>query len=204
MFIVEKYKTARYRKPLYKMGPTTYLVPESITHHKFNPTTNRYEQGITSVGRIKCGELLGTVRDNFKQYLNKLKNCDPDLYEMELTKHKNLPGFYDPQYKNYNAKRMLEDDKFIPALGQRWRKRSWLSSTWALGSEVPQFNEPYWHTTHSIEKCNTWLLEHMEHLADKIPQGIISDKEYMILHCELDDFYIDVPKAGDQRSSMAI
>ena len=194
MFIVDRYSIGKFKKPLYKMGPTTYLVPESITHHRYDPTTNRYQQGITTVGRIPCGELVGEIRNRFKHYLHTLSNCDTELYELEMTQHKNLPGFYDPRYTNYNAKRMLEDDKFIPDASQRWRKRSWSTNTWATGSAVPQFNEPYWHTTHSIQKSNNWILEHQAHMADKIDQGIITDQEYMIIHCELDDCYIDMPQ----------
>jgi len=181
------------------MGPTTYLVPESITHHRYNPQTNQYDQAITTVGRMSCGGLLSDIRKQFKDYLVSLGNCDTDLYELELSKHKNLPGFYDPRYTNYNAKRMVEDDKFIPDAGQKWRKRSWPVNTWADGSPEPKFNEPYWHTTHSIEKCNTWIWEHLNHMADKIDQGIINDQEYMILFQHLDDCYINLPEQVNKR-----
>jgi hypothetical protein len=193
MFQVDRYSVAKYQKPLYHMGPTHYLVPESITHHQLNTDTLKYQKDMTTVGRISCGELIADIRNRFKKYLVTLSHCVPELYELEMTQHRNLPGFYDARFTNYNAKRMVEDDKFIPDVSQRWKKRYWPKNIWDQNSPVPQLNEPYWHTTHSIVKSNNWILEHQEHMAKLIDNGTISDQEYLIIHCHLDDCYIDLP-----------
>lgn len=194
MYIVEKYQTAQYKESLHQMGPTKYLVPEKITHYQYDEVANTYNQGMTTVGRMSCGGLIHDIRKKFKDYLISLSNNDTELYEAEMTQHKNLPGFYDPKYSNYNAKRMVEDDKFIPKMGQKWRKRFWAKDTWAPKSPVPSMNEPYWHTTHSIEKSNNWVLEHLDHMAEKIENGIINDDEYMVLRKHLDDCIIEMPQ----------
>jgi len=193
MYIVDKYQTAQYKDSLHKMGPTVYLVPEKMTHWQYDENIKDYVKGTGTVGRNTCGGLIHDVRAKFKNYLISLSNNDTGLYEMEMTQHKNLPGFYDPKYNNYNAKRMVEDDKFIPKLGQLWYKKFWPSDTWAPKSPQPKYKEPYWHTTHSITKSNNWVLEHMTHMYDKVQQGILTADEYLILHKHLDDCVIEMP-----------
>ena len=127
-------------------------------------------------GRVACGKLIHDARLKFKNYLLSLKSNGDMLYELEMSQHRNKEGFYDPKYKNYNAKRMVEDDRFIPKYGSVWYKSRWGTDTWSKTSPTPKKDEPYWHTTHSIQKSNDWIFEHLDHMKQRVGDVITQDE----------------------------
>lgn len=192
MYKIEEYDIATYSKAKYKT-PTQYLVPQKIVHYKLNSNTGEYDKGITYSGRTECGNIIHKVRSNHKHYLKSLNANDDPLYDTEMTKHRNQTGFWNPANENYNARRMVEDDGFMPC-GNKWHKKSWTKTTWNNKSPIPNYNEPYWHTEHSIIKSNDWIFEHLDHMQDRVRKDIINNNEYKVIHDYLEDCILEIKK----------
>lgn len=201
MLIVDTYTTTTYNQPLHeRQGPTEYLVPEQISRHSFNDTKMDWEHIDTAVGRTPCGKLIHQVRKKFKNYLKSLDaNKDP-LYEKEMSKHRNKEGFFNPKYENYNAKRMVEDEKFIPPFMNVWHSGRWPRDTFTAGCKTPQWHEPYWHTTHSIQKSNDWILEHLDDMNERVKDGYMTQAEYRVIYDHLDDCIIEMPDQSTKQT----
>lgn len=192
MLICDRYTTTTYQQPKHEYGSTVYLVPEQISRHTFNDKKNDYEIINTVNGRTPCGKLIHEVRNKFKNYLKSLgANKDP-LYEREIN-HRNKEGFYDPKYENYNAKRMVEDDRFIPPYLDTWNVGRWKSDVWTDGCQHPRWREPYWHTTHSIQKSNDWIMAHLDDMRERVQMGLITNDEFRVIFDHLDDCIIEMP-----------
>jgi len=164
------------------------LVPEEITEHTINTTTGKYNQTAMYQGRYNSGKAIHKARQRLKNYHQSLKNNQDPLYTKQMAKHHNKDGFWEKG--NYNAKRMLEDTKFNPA-NQIWRKKYWPKGTW-VDNLNPMMNEPYWHTTHSINKSNNWIFEHINDMKKRYDDGIITNDELTILIDELDKCIIQL------------
>tara|TARA_Y100000590_G_scaffold441907_1_gene569315 strand:- start:355 stop:939 length:585 start_codon:yes stop_codon:yes gene_type:complete len=191
MYKIEKYEIATYKKALYGQTPTKYLVPLKIVHYKFDETIGDYVKDKTYEGRTECGNILHEVRHKHKNYLKSLNANNDPLYDVEMTKHKNKEGFWDPSNTNYNARRMVEDDGFMPC-GNKWKKKQWPWNKWSNNKLIPNYNEPYWHTEHSIIKSNDWIFEHLDHMQDRVRQDIINKDEYKVIHEHLEDCILDL------------
>jgi len=204
MLYVKQYKVATYKRAKYST-PTQYLVPELIEDCMYNDFKKAYTvKGLSYKGRIECGKKIHQARSKFKGYLKALdKNKDP-LYETEMIKHHNAPGFYDPRYNHYNAKRMVEDSGFMPN-GNIWMKKSWGTDIWSSASPVPFYKEPYWHTTHSIRKSNDWIMEHLDHMEKRIAMGLLEKEHFKVIFDTLEPLIIELPlqvKQGDHNQTI--
>ena len=181
-----RYKIAKYKKAKYGKDPTKYLVPIQIEKMKYDSASDSLLVEKTYTGRNECGEVIAEARNKLKDYMRLLeKHYGPELtdYTDEMNKHRNKEGFFDPKYGNYNAKRMCEDPGFIPDRGQRFFKRYWGKDVWSDDSPVPNYDEPYWHTEHSIQKSNDWILEHLDRMRERVHQNKLSKEHYKII-CE--------------------
>ena len=181
-----KYKIAKYKEAKYGKTPTKYLVPTSIDKMGYDSKTDTPYVVETYTGRIECGKVIAQARNDLKDYMKLLeKHYGPDLtdYTDEMTKHRNKEGFFDPKYGNYNAKRMCEDKAFIPDRNQKFFKKYWGKDVWTDDSPVPNYNEPYWHTEHSIQKSNDWIFEHLDRMRERVHQNELK-KEYFKIICE--------------------
>ena len=193
MYRIEEYKIATYSKAKYGKTPSRYIVPEKIVKYDWDQDLQDFKPTMTYRGRTECGNLISDVRAKHKEYMLKLDIYGLDDFYTEMTKHKNKEGFWTPANQNYNAERMVKDDGFMP-IGQRWWKKSWNPGIWREGSPVPNYNEPYWHTEHSIVKSNDWIKEHLDHMSKRVHQKIIDKNEYGVIQDLLHDCIIDIAK----------
>ncbi len=199
MLYVKKYQVATYKKAKYQ-SPTQYLVPQEIEKCKYDMHQKKYTVvGAVTKGRQDCGKLIHETRTKFKNYLKLLDKHKDPLYEVEMSQHHNAPGFYNPKYHNYNAKRMVEDDGFMPN-GNIWLKRNWGTETWSNASPVPMYKEPYWHTTHSIRKSNDWIMEHLVHMENRISKNWLNKDEFKVIFETLEPMIIELPLQVTQQS----
>lgn len=201
MYKITEYKLARYKKALYGKSPSKYMVPTKIEKLKYYKHSNDYETTYTYQGRRECGELIHTIRAKLKNYMESLRDKEDPLYYTEMNKHKNKEGFWNPANENYTAERMVTDEKFMPN-GNKWFKRSWDNDTWAKDSPIPNYGEPYWHTEHSIQKSNDWVIEHLDHMQARIGQlsdtgqVILQKQEYGVILLHLEDCLIDMSRSN--------
>ncbi len=193
MYKIIEYKKATYKKALYGKSPTKYVVPQKIQKLKYYPHIKDYEVTYTYEGRRECGALIHQIRTKLKDYMESLRDNQDPLYYTEMNKHRNKEGFWNPGNENYTAERMVTDDKFMPN-GKVWYKRSWATDVWSRESPIPNYKEPYWHTEHSIIKSNDWVIEHLDHMSDRVSQNIISKQEYGVILQHLEDCLIDMVK----------
>jgi|LULO01.1.fsa_nt_gb hypothetical protein len=166
MLIIDEYQIGQYRKPLYNHGATIYIVPEKIIEKRWDAKTNTHHTIRTITGRKECGQKLHEARNTLKKYQEILRDTQDDEYIRPMKNRRVKEGFDNPIYDRYTAKKMIEDKKFNPT-GNVWRKRFWPNETWAEGSPEPMMNEPYWDTTHAVQKGSEWIDEHLMNVSER-------------------------------------
>ena len=165
MLKINKYQLAEYRDALHQHGPSQYCIPEKITKYRLNQTTGQYVAQKQYHGRLECGNQLHHALYNIKNWQSMLGVKKDPHYTKQMSSHRIKQG-HGPA-GNYTAEHMVNDPGFYPKVGQTWRKRFHSLNTWADGSPVPKYQEPYWCTLHAIEKSTDWIREYFDWLNEE-------------------------------------
>lgn len=185
MLKINKFQLGQYAQTLHKHGHTQYCVPEKITRYRMDPNKGQYVAVKEYHGRIECGQMIHKYLGFLKDYQKTLGHVGSSYYTKEMSQHPIKQGH---GVGNYTAKHMVEDFNFNP-YSKNWLKRptSWAPDTWAVGSPIPKYGEPYWATTHALEKMHDWIFEYLNWIdADNFYS--IDDK--LDAHLDLDNAII--------------
>jgi hypothetical protein len=181
MLKIDQFQIGQYAQPLHKHGHTQYCVPEKVTRYKMDPTKGQYVAVKEYHGRMDCGLMIHKYLGFLKDYQKTLGQVGSIYYTKQMSQHPIKMGH---GVGNYTAHHMVTDKQFnpYPNLHQK-RPNTWAQGTWAIGSPIPKYQEPYWATTHALEKMHSWIFEYLNWI-DADPCYTIEDK--IDAHLDLD------------------
>ena len=159
MLKINKYQLGQFAQTLHKHGHTQYCVPEKVTRYRMDPTKGEYIAVKEYHGRADCGHMIHKYLGNLKDYQKTLGQASSQYYNKQMSQHPIKMGH---GVGNYTAEHMVNDRYFNPSTNY-WKKRpnSWAQGTWATGSPIPKYDEPYWVTVHALEKMHDWIIEYL-------------------------------------------
>ena len=187
MIHIEEYQLGEYRKALHKQqGPTQYCVPEKLTINTLDPYTGKYKVKKTVHGIPHCGNYIHKAINHLKNYQTSLNIAKSVYYTKELSQHPIKRGH---GVGNYTAKHMMNDVGFYPQSPYIWTVRKQDPDKWAVGSPIPKYQEPYWATTHALEKMHSWIKEYCHWIYN---DPSYDDKLKMQIRLDLDKALIEL------------